>query len=80
MTMNNVLLMEITDPAYYGRMMSIYMLTFSMSPVAMLPIGFFVDRLGVSPTVVVCGIVLSASMLLFIVGGRRLIMNGAKFS
>jgi MFS family permease len=76
MTINNVLLMEITDPAYYGRMMSIYMLTFSMSPVAMLPIGFFVDKFGVSTTVVVCGIVLSGSMLLFLGGGRRLIMNG----
>jgi len=71
--------METPDPAYYGWMMSIYMPTFSMSPVAMLPIGFFVDRLGASPTVVVCGIILSLSMLLFTVGGRKLIMNGAKF-
>lgn len=76
MTMNSVLLMEITDPAYYGRMMSIYMLTFSMSPVAMLPIGFFVDKFGASTTVVFCGIILSVSMLLFLGGGRRLIMNG----
>ena len=77
--MNNILLMETTYPTYYGRMMSIYMLTFSMSPVAMLPIGFFVDKFRAPTTVVVCGIILSGSMLLFLGGGRRLIMNGAKF-
>jgi predicted MFS family arabinose efflux permease len=76
MTMNNVLIMELTDSAYYGRMMSIYMLTFSMSPVAMLPMGFFVDKFGASPTVIVSGLIMSISMLFFIGPGRGLIMNG----
>ena len=71
MTLNSVLIMETTDPAYYGRVMSVYMLTFSLSPVAMLPIGFFVDHIGVSPTEAIAGITLAVAMLFFLLFGRR---------
>ncbi len=71
MTLNNVLIMEITAPSYYGRVMSVYMLTFSMSPVAMLPIGFFVDYIGVSQTEAVAGIALAATMMMFLLFTRR---------
>lgn len=71
MTLNSVLLMNATDAAYYGRVMSVYMLTFSMSPVAMLPIGYLVDRIGVSTTEIWAGIILSVGMLiLFFVSSR----------
>jgi len=73
MTLNNVLIMEATNAAYYGRVMSVYMLTFSMSPVAMLPIGYMVDHIGVSPTEAVAGITLAVIMLMFLSFGRRLI-------
>jgi len=71
MTLNSVLLMEITDPSYYGRIMSIYMLTFSMAPVAMLPFGFLVDHFGVSSTEAVAGLVLAVVMLIFLFFRRR---------
>jgi len=73
MTLNNVLLMEATDPAYYGRVMSIYILTFSISPVAMLPIGFMVDHIGVSPTEATVGAILAVLMMGFSIFGRRMI-------
>jgi predicted MFS family arabinose efflux permease len=73
MTLNNVLLMEATDPAYYGRVMSIYILTFSISPVAMLPIGFMVDHIGVSPTEAIVGAILAVLMMGFSIFGRRMI-------
>jgi MFS family permease len=76
MTLNNVLLMEATDPAYYGRVMSIYILTFSISPVAMLPIGYMVDHMGVSPTEMIAGGILAFLMLGFLTFGRRMIERG----
>jgi MFS family permease len=72
MTLNSVLIMEMTDPAYYGRMMSIYMLTFSMAPLAMLPFGFLVDYFGVSRTEAVAGLLLAIIMLVFLYFRRRL--------
>ena len=71
MTLNSVLIMETTDPAYYGRVMSVYMLTFSMSPVAMVPIGFLVDHIGVSPTEAIAGLTLAAAMLFYLLFNRR---------
>jgi MFS family permease len=73
MTLNNVLLMEATDPAYYGRVMSVYMLTFSMAPVAVLPLGFLADHIGVSPTEVIAGSILGTLMMGFLTFGRRMI-------
>jgi MFS family permease len=78
MTINSVLLMEAADPAYYGRVMSIYMITFSMMPVAMLPIGFLVDQFGAPATEAVAGIVLAGLMLMFLSGGRRVIAQGRR--
>ena len=71
MTLNSVLIMDTTDPAYYGRVMSVYMLTFSLSPVAMLPIGFFVDHIGVAPTEAIAGITLATAMLIYLLYGKR---------
>jgi MFS family permease len=73
MTLNNVLLMESTDPAYYGRVMSTYMLTFSMAPVALMPIGFMADHLGVSLAEVIAGAILAVLMMGFLTFGRRMI-------
>ena len=78
MTLNNVLIMENTDPLYYGRVMSVYMLTFSMSPVAMLPIGYLVDHIGVSRTEAIAGIVLAVVMMMFLWVGRRMIERPSK--
>lgn len=71
MTLNSVLIMETTDPAYYGRIMSIYMLTFATAPVAMLPFGFLVDHFGVARTEAVAGSALAVIMLIFLFLRRR---------
>ena len=75
MTINSILMMESTDSAYYGRVMSVYMLTFSMSPVAMLPIGYLVDRFGVSRTEMTAGIILTIVMTTFFGLKKRMFLS-----
>jgi len=74
MTINSVLLMETSDPAYYGRVMSVYLLNFSMAPIAMLPTGYLVDRFGVSATELTAGIMLTIVMFIFLGLRRQLII------
>jgi hypothetical protein len=62
------------DSTYYGRVMSVYMLNFSMTPIAMLPTGYLVDRFGVSATEMTAGIILSIIMLIFLGFRRRLFL------
>jgi MFS family permease len=71
MTLNSVMIMERSDRAYYGRVMSIYMLTFSLSPLALLPMGWAIDRFGAVPAQAGAGILLAAMLLLFF-GGERM--------
>ncbi|MDA0351519.1 MAG: MFS transporter [Chloroflexi bacterium] len=70
MTLNSVMIMERTDRAYYGRVMSIYMLTFSLSPVALLPMGWSIDHFGAVETQAAAGILLAALLLLYFGAGR----------
>lgn len=62
MSLNNTLVMLYTDQAYYGRVMSIYMMTFSLMPFAGFPMGLLVDRWGAPSVVTVAG----GTILLFI--------------
>ncbi len=64
MSLNNTLVMLHTDQAYYGRVMSIYMMTFSLMMFAGFPMGMLVDRWGAPQVFTVAGAVL----LLFILG------------
>ncbi len=63
MSLNNTLVMLQTDQAYYGRVMSIYMMSFSLMPMAAFPMGLLVDRWSAPQVVSVAG----AVILLFIV-------------
>ncbi len=58
-TINRILVMQETEKAYYGRVMSIYMMTWSLMPLALLPMGFMVDRVGAPPTVGTAAIILA---------------------
>ncbi len=60
LTMNKTLLMVATDRAYYGRVMSIYMMGFSLMPIALLPMGASVDAFGAPSTVATAGVVIVA--------------------
>jgi len=58
LTINRILVMQNTERHLYGRVMSIYMMTWSLVPAVVLPIGIIVDRVGVSATVATSGILL----------------------
>ncbi len=64
MTFNRMLVLLNTDTKLYGRVMGVYMMTWSLLPVAMLPMGALVDAVGAPLTVAVAGALLS----IFIIG------------
>ena len=49
-TLNNTMIMTETRPEFYGRVMSVYMLTFSVFPLMSGPVGFLADRIGAVTT------------------------------
>ena len=61
--LNNTLIMTTTDRAYHGRVMSIYMMTWSMSPLASLPIGALVDAFGAQRMVALFGVIVAGVVL-----------------
>lgn len=58
-TINRILVMYETDKAFYGRIMSIYMMTWSLMPLALVPMGIMVDQVGAPLTVGVTGLILA---------------------
>lgn len=64
MTTNQILIMTNVDQEMFGRVASIRMVTWSLSPAALLILGFFVDRFGAPPVVVVQGLLLAVCVLL----------------
>ena len=63
-TINQTLIITRTDPALYGRVMSINLMLRSFITMAILPFGALVDEFGASATFAVTGGVLAASLLL----------------
>jgi MFS family permease len=63
-TINRILVMLETDREFYGRVVSIYMMTWSLMPLALVPMGELVDHIGAPITVGVAAILLS-----LIIGG-----------
>jgi MFS family permease len=55
MTLNNTLLMQSTPPELYGRVMSVYMLTFSLFPLASWPMGIIADAITARATFSILG-------------------------
>ena len=45
-TLNSTMILTSTDPAYHGRVMSLYMLTFGVFPLMGAPLGILADRFG----------------------------------
>lgn len=64
MTLNNTLLMQHSPPEYYGRVMSVFMLTFSMFPLAAWPLGMLADLIGARTTFVLLGASITAFIVL----------------
>ena len=58
-TINRILVMQETEKAYYGRVMSIYMMTWSLMPLSLVPMGIMVDHVGAPLTVGVAALLLA---------------------
>lgn len=60
---NSTLLMLHSSPEYYGRVMSIYMMTFSISPIAGLPLSMLADKIGAPWTLSATGLMTAVVVL-----------------
>jgi hypothetical protein len=63
-TLNSTLIMEAARPEFYGRVMSINMLSFSAMPLMAFPLGKIADHVGVTNMFVAQGAVVVGVMLL----------------
>lgn len=63
-SLNSTLVMSNTEPAYHGRVMSVYMLTFSAMPLGVVPFGALADRYGAPITIGIGGLVLAVVIAL----------------
>lgn len=65
-SLNNSLVMQTADPAYRGRVMSLFHLTNGAAPLALLPVGILTDAFGAPLIIGIGGLLLLA--LVFAVG------------
>jgi len=66
-TLNSTMVMLNTDRAWYGRVMSIYMINWSLMPMATLPLGALSDAIGAPITEAMAG-----ALIVAVVGGVTL--------
>lgn len=62
-SLNNTIVTISTDQQFYGRVMSVQMLGFSMSMLTPLPVGVIVDRIGAPATIAINGAVITLFLL-----------------
>lgn len=70
MALNSSMIMATTERAYHGRVMSVYMMTWSLMPLSSLPLGKVVDMAGIQPTMAMAGLVVA--LFVAVVGVTRL--------
>lgn len=63
MVINNTLVLTTAERRYHGRVMAVYMLTWSMMPVVAMPVAALADVVGVQEVVVGLGVTLVALMV-----------------
>ncbi|MBC7236665.1 MAG: MFS transporter [Chloroflexi bacterium] len=68
MVMNSTLLQAHADAVYRGRVLSVYMMLWGLTPLGTLPAGFLADKVGVPPVIAAQGIMV---VLLFALAWRR---------
>lgn len=71
-TLNNALALKETNPAFYGRVMSITMLAFSGTGLMALPIGLLADAIGERATLIAMGSTVCVIVALLALWGTRL--------
>lgn len=62
-SLNSTLIMTTSDPAYYGRVMSVNLIGFSLMPIASLPMGVIADHIGAPRTVAISGVLVALFVL-----------------
>ncbi len=62
-TLNQTLLIGAARPEYYGRIMSMMMLTFSTMPLMAVPLGILADRWGATTVFMVQGLLVTVALL-----------------
>jgi MFS family permease len=65
-SMNNSLVLGLTEPSFHGRLQSLMMLSFSGFGMAALPLGILADRIGLRATFVIMGAVTVAMMVVYL--------------
>jgi MFS family permease len=65
MSLNSTLVMHNADRQFHGRVMSVYMLTFSAMPLSVLPFGALADAFGAPVTIGIGGLLLVGVVGLF---------------
>jgi MFS family permease len=58
--LNSTLIMANTEPRLHGRVMSVYLMTFALMPVASMPAAWLADRVGAPSVVVGTGLIVAA--------------------
>ena len=58
-TLNMTMVMGVAKPEFYGRVMSIMMLTFSTMPMMAVPLGIMADRIGAASVFAIQGVVVA---------------------
>ncbi len=66
-TLNSTLIMEAARPEFYGRVMSINMLSFSAMPLMAFPLGQVADAVGVTNMFIAQGAIVAGIMVLMAV-------------
>ncbi len=62
--LNNTLIMGNTEPRFYGRVMSIYQITFAVSPFGALPLAWAVEQFGAPISLALAGLIVAATVAL----------------
>ena len=63
MSINNTLMMQATPREFHGRVMSVYMITLGLMPLASLPAARLADLIGAPATVAGMGVLLIAAVV-----------------
>ncbi len=71
MALNSTMIMSTCERSYHGRVMSVYMMTWSLMPLSTLPLGKAVDMLGVQSTTIICGAILAGFVAVIGIGRVR---------
>ncbi|MBK9612190.1 MFS transporter [Candidatus Amarobacter glycogenicus] len=64
-TLNGAIVSHITEPEYFGRVVSLTFLAFAASSIFALPVGFLADAIGERPTIWITGSIVTAATAMF---------------